>query len=367
MAHVSDYNETVETTEYRRKNVQRTPVWGVSPRVDGKLKLRPNAFYREKIKGSMTPCVYSWAYGSRTKAWQHYPQHSYADALEASVRNQAVAKFYSEVGGIKANLADAYRTRKETIDMVSNRLRQVVKAARAVRKGNFKRAQSIFAKGRVPKPIPKRVKKSRPFAENWLEWSYGWSPLLGDIYTLCNEPFPDINIQAKVTAIDSETYSFNTTQYTSFLVHEFTDVLVNTKCTMVSDVLFKDTAIKAAADLGLTNPAAVAWEAMPWSFVVDWVLPVGDWLESFTSLSGLKFRNLSTTMTSKIFVNGYWKANPRSGYWTNIHQPGTGSWVLDRKDRRTGGLPSYPLPSFENPFSINRALNAVALFRTNVR
>lgn len=367
MAHASDFNNTIETADYRSKDTQRTPVWSLSPRVNGELKLRPNAFFRERIKGSMTPCVYSWMYQTNTRQWQQYPQHSYADKLEAVVRDNAVAKFYSEVGGIKANLADAYRTRKETVDMVSTRLMQVVKAARAVRKGKFKRAQSIFSKGRVPKPIPKRVKKSRPFAENWLEWSYGWSPLLGDIYTLCNEPFPDIDIEARVTAKDSDVLRFNSTAYWSHLVHEFTDVSVVSRCTLRADVLFEDTAIKAAADLGLTNPAAVAWEAVPWSFVSDWVLPIGDWLESFTSLSGLQFRNLSTTTTSKILVNGYWKKNPNSGYWTTIHQPGAGSWVLDRKDRRIGGLPSYPFPSFQNPFSVNRALNAVALFRTNVK
>jgi len=32
--------------------------------------------------------------------------------------------------------------------------------------------------------------------------------------------------------------------------------------------------------LGFLDPASVAWEIMPWSFVFDWFLPIGQWLEA---------------------------------------------------------------------------------------
>lgn len=41
------------------------------------------------------------------------------------------------------------------------------------------------------------------------------------------------------------------------------------------------------SQLGLANPAVVAWELVPWSFVVDWVFPVCDFLAGFTSGLGL--------------------------------------------------------------------------------
>jgi hypothetical protein len=41
-----------------------------------------------------------------------------------------------------------------------------------------------------------------------------------------------------------------------------------------------------ANQMGFINPAAVAWELVPFSFLVDWFLPVGDFLNSFTDLLG---------------------------------------------------------------------------------
>jgi len=32
--------------------------------------------------------------------------------------------------------------------------------------------------------------------------------------------------------------------------------------------------------LGLTDPASLAWEKLPWSFVIDWIIPAGNYLEA---------------------------------------------------------------------------------------
>lgn len=39
--------------------------------------------------------------------------------------------------------------------------------------------------------------------------------------------------------------------------------------------------------LGLLNPALLWWELLPYSFVVDWFLPVGDVLTSLTAGIGM--------------------------------------------------------------------------------
>jgi hypothetical protein len=41
-----------------------------------------------------------------------------------------------------------------------------------------------------------------------------------------------------------------------------------------------------ASRMGLVNPLSIAWEVVPFSFVVDWFLPVGNFLENLTSLAG---------------------------------------------------------------------------------
>jgi hypothetical protein len=44
--------------------------------------------------------------------------------------------------------------------------------------------------------------------------------------------------------------------------------------------------------LGLTNPALVAWELVPFSFVFDWFIQVGDWLTGLTALQGVTVRRI---------------------------------------------------------------------------
>lgn len=40
--------------------------------------------------------------------------------------------------------------------------------------------------------------------------------------------------------------------------------------------------------LGLTNPAAVAWEVVPFSFLIDWFVNVGEVIGGYTSELGLE-------------------------------------------------------------------------------
>lgn len=47
-----------------------------------------------------------------------------------------------------------------------------------------------------------------------------------------------------------------------------------------------------ANQLGLINPATVAWEVVPFSFLVDWFLPVSRFLESQTDTLGLSITRI---------------------------------------------------------------------------
>jgi hypothetical protein len=40
------------------------------------------------------------------------------------------------------------------------------------------------------------------------------------------------------------------------------------------------------ASIGLINPSTVVWELIPFSFVVDWFLPIGNFLHGLSALTG---------------------------------------------------------------------------------
>lgn len=42
---------------------------------------------------------------------------------------------------------------------------------------------------------------------------------------------------------------------------------------------------------GLTNPAALAWELFPLSFVIDWFIPIGSFLDGLSTSLGMEFRD----------------------------------------------------------------------------
>jgi len=48
-----------------------------------------------------------------------------------------------------------------------------------------------------------------------------------------------------------------------------------------------DPALKQLAQIGITNPINLAWELIPYSFVIDWLIPVGKFLESLDALVGV--------------------------------------------------------------------------------
>ena len=48
----------------------------------------------------------------------------------------------------------------------------------------------------------------------------------------------------------------------------------------------------------LGNPVEWAWELIPFSFVVDWAIPIGDWLHSLDAVRGIT--NVTGTVTEKV-------------------------------------------------------------------
>lgn len=66
-------------------------------------------------------------------------------------------------------------------------------------------------------------------------------------------------------------------------------VSVEARCHIASRYLVADPGMVRLQQLGLTNPSVVAWELLQFSWMVDYMFSVGDWLNSFTAQQGLAF------------------------------------------------------------------------------
>lgn len=131
----------------------------------------------------------------------------------------------------------------------------------------------------VRKQYPKNAKD---LAQAWLEWRYGWRTLIYDIQ--------DIDDAVRSLAHKRERYTERTgtsTSWTSTTNQDFDTTSASFRVkTETSYAVSRRGSV--AADISpanfMANPAITAWELMPWSFVLDWFVSVGDSLAAMSFL-----------------------------------------------------------------------------------
>jgi hypothetical protein len=70
---------------------------------------------------------------------------------------------------------------------------------------------------------------------------------------------------------------------------------VNARINGVARYKISDPTMKQVSQFGITNPLLLAWELIPYSFVVDWLFPVGRFLSSLDALNGISDLRVQTS------------------------------------------------------------------------
>jgi hypothetical protein len=115
--------------------------------------------------------------------------------------------------------------------------------------------------------------------------------------------------------------------------------------------------------LGITNPALLAWELLPYSFVVDWFLPIGNYISSLDATLGLEFKFGYMTTYTKYVSTTILSSNygPKNGYKRTIETGYQYNESVNVNRVPLTGFPAAPLPSFKNPLSSSHVASAMAL------
>lgn len=231
----------------------------------------------------------------------------------------------------------------------------------AVRKGNFKKAVSFLK----PDTVKAKGWSSRDAAGRWLELQYAILPLASDLkraYDYLRETQKRV-----LTYSVSANYNLTVPQHS---IEDSSSVSmqasgrrgVRTKCHYLID----DFRMREAARLGLINPLLVAWELVPYSFVIDWLVPVGNMIEALDATAGTVFISGTRTRWCDIDLTGTVKSQYQ-GY-TDLPNSGLSAVPFSGKiySIQREALLSYPmvLPYVKNPFSTGHLINAVALVRS---
>lgn len=179
----------------------------------------------------------------------------------------------------------------EAVKLMVQRLVSLRKAYQALRRGRF--GDFLRALNLRPKPKHKsRWSRPKDASALWLEYWFGWAPLVSDIQDTI-DVLEHRDLEAKVFRIvgraRGEWSDYESSNYSSIYYHrEYSNLTFEHRLRLQADVIISNPNLYLANRLGLVNPAAVLWEIVPFSFVVDWFIKVGSWLENFTSWIGLE-------------------------------------------------------------------------------
>jgi len=233
------------------------------------------------------------------------------DVVEAS--NKAYAKFVGNLGEAQQwanNLAEMRKTEA----MIVTRANTLFKFAVLLARRRFVEAAQTLGTF-VPRKVYLEPPKgrffppaSKEFGKLWLEFHFGWEPLVKDISagleTLVDPfgSFHKIRGSARVLSSSTTTGGGGTSTWKRF--DRF-----DTKYRMSAVVKVLNTNETLLQQLGFTNALSIAWEAVPFSFVVDWFGNVGQVLASYTDFHG-------TTLLHP--VRSVMQIGSRSEVWTDI-------------------------------------------------
>jgi len=284
----------------------------------------------------------------------------YNRAVIANLQNRIRAELNTKALDTNFDAAEALTGLKPTVRMVSGTVIRLLQAFFAARKGNWQRVAYELG-------LRQRIKSTTP-AELWLQYQYGWRPLVNDIFDGSNEILKAFSQRAP----KEDWYTVTRNGSAGLLLPQGTPstqveaVFSSTATAGVSGRLrytIDDAFVAYMSSIRIADPAYIAWTALPYSFVVDWLIPVGDMLAALHGHMGLKFRggSISTRVTAVQTAKGG-KKSPSEGY-PSIRSGTATAEVACVYLARTA-FSSFPgfLPYIKLPFgSPERIASAIAL------
>lgn len=291
--------------------------------------------------------------------------------VNTSMRNEAVTKALVNIADQKVNLGENLATLGQTVRLFSetaHTLSDLFKLAfrdKALRPYLNKSVRQLERGGGVPTQI----------ANRYLEYVYGWKPLCSDIYALqklIQDGFgKPLLFHGKGTSNrQSQSQASNYTDFSNSTYTEFGPVTerATARCNIWAQIDPNWSGARAMNQLGLLNPLSLAWELTPWSFVVDWFLPIGSALQALSAPAGLLF--VDGSISCRYAAVGPYTHRSTIPDQTKIisSTKASGTYSKDAYERTT--LSNWPLPGVwfdPDPFRGDRSFKASALAISNLR
>lgn len=264
----------------------------------------------------------------------------------------------------KVNYGEALAESRSTIAHLGKTARTLLRCFLYARKGKWTK---VLKELRIQKKH--KFKVGKEVSGRWLELQFGWMPLMSDLYGTMGliqkgfrkEKYRFSAVREIRTPLTGDDVMSPVAG--NPLNHIEGSGIQITKVKIYSEV--RKSGLHSLTQIGLTDPLQVAWALVPFSFVLDWFLPIGSLLEGLGATKGLDFVSGTRTVAVKFRGTAYTQLNP------SIVKNQTGHFVTDvAVEAMTREiLTAFPSPFlyYKSPFSISHGLNALALFRQLTR
>jgi hypothetical protein len=258
------------------------------------------------------------------------------DAAFSALEQAALSRFNGRLKNGSASLGVTLASWKQSREMITHRLGSASALFKAVE------LQFRAASPRELRAIKKRLTPNS-LASKVLEVEFGWMPLFQDIYaamhTVVGDAIPPSYVVGRARSSESRahrepgskpwTVPYSESIDAKFLVSVSASVEISNPNTWLLN------------RLGLINPAVVAWDLVPWSFLVNMFVNVNQILESFTAHVGLDITNKSITKSSTAARNVVRGPTTFADY---VYEGNSSSLVVERNRWRTvGAIPTRSL------------------------
>lgn len=372
----------VSSGNYRYREGVRTPSYASIP----KRSLPINSFRDVQAEASMPAQAVATTYISGPSkgqvSYQLFGYSSYADIeargfsfanlvlpklpTVAALHNEAFTKALQRLADAKVNLPVAVAEASKTTQLITNTANRIFNAYRSFRKGRFRDTARYLgiSSGTVHK--------------TWLEYKYGWMPLLMDVknaaeFLAQQHVAKPIYLTGLGTASSQASYFQQLSRVHGWRSFSRASITRQSVATREVRVKIYARVVNSQAtqlqQLGLTNPALVAWELVPFSFVFDWFISVGDYLQAVTALHGLTVEKAMTSSMTE------WSASEQIAEASYVdsfvdYSAFTTNLKAKKRDYTRGSftvslLDLSPVRN-RDPFSFSKLVTGMALLRSRM-
>lgn len=212
----------------------------------------------------------------------HWSDRAYPRNLLDGLRGRVGISLTSKLKNQEFHVGNALAQYKQTLELLHDSLVGI---------GLFFKSPA-----RAVKELVQILKSPYRIADNTLSVTFGAEPLIADLKGIYNILKAGLPQQSGMVSIRSS----HSTSYRGPV--NIGNLRLNVEGVLtVRRVLHynvENPVFRILNQLGLLNVAEVAWELMPWSFVIDWFLKVGEAISSLTAEVGLKRSNNSSETIS---------------------------------------------------------------------